>query len=100
VAVAMLALMGAGVVPKVCSWPVAGNIALGDTRHSRDVVRSVGQGGISNIMVMADDRHLGKQSRLFGSVTRPEGFALDTSWDCTSPGNEKRQTYPCPKASK
>jgi hypothetical protein len=65
VAVAVLVLMGAGVVAKMCRWPVTSNSALGDARHSRGVVRSVGQGDISDVMVMTDDGHLGEQSCLF-----------------------------------
>jgi hypothetical protein len=65
VAVAVLALMGAGVVAKMSSQPVASDSALGDARHSQGVVGSVGQGGISNVMVMTDDGHLGEQSCLF-----------------------------------
>jgi hypothetical protein len=65
VAVSVLALMGAGVVAKMCSRSVAGDSALGDARHSWGAVGSVGLGGISNVIVMTDDRHLGEQSRLF-----------------------------------
>jgi hypothetical protein len=65
VAVAVLALMGTGVVAKVCSRPVASDSALGDARHSWGVVGAVGQGGIGNVMVMTDDGDLGEQSRLF-----------------------------------
>jgi hypothetical protein len=65
VAVSVLTLMGAGVVAKVCIGPVAGNSALGDARHTRGVVGPVGQDGISDVMVMTDDGHLGQQSRLF-----------------------------------
>jgi hypothetical protein len=42
VAVAVLALMGAVVVAKVCGQPIVGNSALGDARHCWGVVRSVG----------------------------------------------------------
>jgi hypothetical protein len=48
VAVAVLALMGAGVVAKMCSRPVASDSALGDSRHSWGVVGAVGQGSIGD----------------------------------------------------
>jgi hypothetical protein len=93
VAVAVLALMGAGVVAKVCSRPVAGNSALGDARHSRGVVGAVGQGGISNVMVVTDDGDLGKQSCLFkvaigdssGRVCLRHELGLDVVWERKPP---------------
>jgi hypothetical protein len=93
VAVAVQALMGAGVVAEVCSQPVAGNDALGDARHSRSVVGSVGQCGMSDVMVMTDDGHLGEQSHLFevaigdlsSGVCLGHESGLDVVWEWKPP---------------
>jgi hypothetical protein len=93
VAVAVLALMGAGVVAEMGSRSVASDSAFGDSRDSWGVVGAVCQGGISDVMVVADDGDLGEQSSLFevaighssGRICLRHESGLDVVWEWVSP---------------
>jgi hypothetical protein len=90
VAIAVLALMGAGVVAKMRSQPVTSDSALGDARHRWGVVGAVGQGGVGDVMMVTNDGDLGEQSRLFevaigadlsGRVRLRHELGLDVVWE-------------------
>jgi hypothetical protein len=65
VAVSVLALVSTGVVAEMGCRPIAGHGSFGDTGHRCGVVRSIGYGGVGNVMVLTGDGHLGKQTSLF-----------------------------------
>ena len=64
VAIAVGALVVAGVVAEVCSWPVAGHGPFVDAGDSGGVVRSVGHGGVPHVVVMGNEGSLGQQGSL------------------------------------
>ena len=65
VTIAVLALVHAGVVAKVGGWTVRGDSSFVDSGDRRGVVSTVGQCGITYVMVGGHDVDLSKQSRMF-----------------------------------
>jgi hypothetical protein len=70
VAVAVLSLMGAGVVAQVGSRAITGDGPFVDASNSRGVVRGVGDSGVAEVLLASHEGDLGQQAGLLQIAVR------------------------------